>query len=439
MIPDLETLLLPFLKLTRDRETSLQTAVRYLGEEFSLSDEELNVRHRSGQKVFEKNVSFAKTYLKQAGLIHYPTHGYSLATDLGKEILSSQPKRIDRQFLEQFEGWRDFRDRKGTRVRKNKRSVPSTFDVGAPVDSPEAKDITVVAQLDELKSILESKFSELVDGKIVLGSINLSGVLPSHPIYRLAVVSNELMRAAYVSARNDEKQVVPVMRHHCAEIIELIDTLDVDADLYSRKLRTFENDVIPRVARVPSHRHRHDKGSAESSALENILSSAYNAINDSFTEELIKRVRQLDELEFATVISNLIKAMGYNAPEQQFLEQEQRSASSLQIGFRIRQDAIGVVEIYVQALQAAPSYRCGIQDIRDFERKMRSLKATSGILISTTGFEDDAVDEATDMSAKLELISGIDLAKLMIEYGIGCAEREVYRLMEFKGPLSRFG
>ena len=439
MIPDQHELTLPFLRLARDSEIHLQTAVRRLGFEFSLSNEELKIRYPNGNLKFENSVSFAKTYLKQAGLIYYPRRGYSLATDLGKEILSSQPKRIDRQFLEQFEGWRYFRERKGTRVRKNKRRVPSPFELAAPVNSPEAKDVTAVAQLDELKSILESKFSELVDGKIMLGSMNLSGVVPSHPIYRLAVVSNELMRVAYVSARNDDKQVVPVMRHHCAEILELIGTLDVDADLYSQKLQKFENDVKPRVARVPSHRDRHEMGSAESSALENILSAAYNAINDSFTEELIKRVRQLDELEFATIISNLIKAMGYNEPERQFLEQEQRGASSLQIGFRIRQDAIGVVEIYVQAIQAAPSYRCGIQDIRDFERTMRSLKATSGILISTTGFEDDAVDESTELSAKLELISGVDLAKLMIEYEIGCTEREVYRLMQFKGPLSRFG
>lgn len=437
MIPDQQTLMLPFLRLTRDEEIHLQTAVKRLGIEFSLSYEELNTRYPNGNLKFENNVSFAKTYLKQAGLIFYPKRGYSRATETGKDVLKSGTTSIDRKFLEQFESWHEFVNRKGTRVRKNKpkNSSSRVLDTNESYGTTE---VSVVDQLNEMKSRLESKISDQVNVEVFLGNETVLGVSSSHPIYRLAVISNNLVREAYLESKSNEKLAVSRMSRNCSDIMELVDTLAIDRTQYLKKLQSFEDKFRLRDGSVFQSKTK-SKVAGESSALENILCSAYTALHENFAEELIKRVRQLDELEFTTEITNLIKAMGYKEPEQQYIEPLQQGDSSLRIGYRITQDALGVAEIYVLAISTYASHRTGVDEIWEFDRLIRSVKATSGIIISTANFDGDAVDEAQKLSARIELISGSELASLMIEYGVGCREKEVFKLMEFDPPLDRFG
>ena len=438
MIPKQETLMLPYLRLVRDKELHLQTAVKILGEEFELTLEELETRYPNGNLMFENNVSFAKTYLKQAGLIFYPKHGYSLATDIGKQVLSEHPTKIDRNFLEKFQGWRDFRDRKGTRGHRKKAVQKTTVELNRPDSTKEVAKNDFTGQLDKIKSNLQSKFASKVRGGVVLGGSNPLGVSAFHPIHRLVVISNDLIREAYIKVKENAKSAISNMQINSSVIAELVDTLDVDSNLYSRKLQLFENDLNRELRDYAGNSHQLRKVTSTTEALQNIMRSANIAINEKFSEELIKRVRQLDEIEFATSISNLLEAMGYKQPEQQYLEQEQHGAT-LKIGFKVRQDALGVVEIYVQAVQAPVSHLLDGRDIQAFDRMTEFHKVTSGIIISTANFDVDAMDAALNSSSKIEVISGSDLARLMIENEIGCRQKEIMRLMEFDIPLRRFG
>lgn len=440
MIPDQISLMLPFLKLTRDKEVHLQDAVTRLSFEFSLSYEELNTRYPNGNLKFENNVSFAKTHLKQAGLIFYPKRGYSKATEIGKEVLNSGTTKIDRKFLEQFKGWREFRDRKGTRVQKNKHKRTTSEELETIPELYKATEVSVVDQLDEIKFRLESKISELANVEILLGNDTALGIPASHPMYRLANISNNLVKEAYQESKSDQKLAVSRMSRNCTDIMELVDALAKDRDQYVQKNRSFQDNVKTRKGNVFQFQKQFGKVSGELSALENILCSAYTAIHENFAEELIKRVRQLDELEFATEINKLIQAMGYKEPEQHYIEPIQRGdEDSLRIGYRIKQDALGVAEIYVQAVNAPASHRHGVYEIWEFDQLIKSIKATSGIIISTAGFESNADEEAKKLSTRIELISGVELAQLMIEYGVGCREKEVFKLMEFDPPINRFG
>ena len=438
MIPKQETLMLPYLRLVRDKELHLQTAVKILGEEFELTLEDLETRYPNGNLMFENNVSWAKTHLKQYGLIFYTKRGYSLATDLGKQVLSENPTEIDRNFLEKFKGRRNFLDRKGTRGHRRKVVQKSTLEFNTPDRTKELAKNDPIEQLDKIKSNLQSKFASKVRGTVVLGGSNPLGVSAFHPIHRLVVISNDLIREAYIKIKENPKSAVSNMQINSSVIAKLVDTMDIDSNLYSRKLQLFENDLnlVRRDSEGNSDQSR--KVTSTTEALQNIMRSANIAINEKFSEELIKRVRQLDELEFATSILNLLEAMGYKQPEQQYLEQEQHGAT-LKIGFKVRPDALGVVEIYVEAVSAPVSHLLDGKDIREFERMIGFHKVTSGIIISTANFDVDAMDAAINSSSKIEVISGSDLARLMIENEIGCRQKEIMRLMEFDIPLRRFG
>jgi restriction system protein len=112
-IPDFQTLMLPVLKFASDNdEHSLREAVEYLKDQFSLTAEEEAKTIPSGkQPIFYNRVGWARTYLKQAGLLEPTRRNYLKITDRGKEVLNENLSRIDMKYLEKFPEYLDFRDR----------------------------------------------------------------------------------------------------------------------------------------------------------------------------------------------------------------------------------------------------------------------------------------------------------------------------------------
>ena len=64
-----------------------------------LTEEEQNERLPSGQKMHYNNVSWARTYLKEAGLISSPRRAYIVITKAGKELLQTDPENADEKRL----------------------------------------------------------------------------------------------------------------------------------------------------------------------------------------------------------------------------------------------------------------------------------------------------------------------------------------------------
>jgi restriction system protein len=57
-------------------------------------------------------VHWAKTYLKQAGLIEIPRRAHFRISDRGRELLATNPTRIDNKVLSQFEEFKQFQSRR---------------------------------------------------------------------------------------------------------------------------------------------------------------------------------------------------------------------------------------------------------------------------------------------------------------------------------------
>ncbi len=112
-IPDYQTLMLPLLNLLQDgKERTKIDAVSRLAGEFHLSDEERNERFtNSDGNVFHSCVSWARTFLKQAGLLIYPKRGSMQITPRGLSVLQEHPQRIDNAYLRRFEEFEDFLNR----------------------------------------------------------------------------------------------------------------------------------------------------------------------------------------------------------------------------------------------------------------------------------------------------------------------------------------
>lgn len=115
MIPDYQTLMLPVLKSAEDGALHTQEAIEKLAIKYSLSNEERADLLPSGkQRTFDNRVNWAKSYLKQAGLLRYPKRGVYELTEEGKLLLSTDIDRIDSSFLKRYDAFRDFQNRKGS-------------------------------------------------------------------------------------------------------------------------------------------------------------------------------------------------------------------------------------------------------------------------------------------------------------------------------------
>lgn len=113
-IPDYQTLMLPVLRIAEDGlEHRFRDAVEKLASDFNLTDAERSELLASGvQPVFDNRVGWARSYLKQAGLLHSPKRGIFQITDVGKSLLADAPSRIDSSLLERYEAFRNFKARR---------------------------------------------------------------------------------------------------------------------------------------------------------------------------------------------------------------------------------------------------------------------------------------------------------------------------------------
>lgn len=110
-IPDFQTLMLPVLRIAAQGEVRISDTVESLADQFALSPDERSRLLPSGkQTMFANRVHWAKSYLGKAGLVELTRRAHFCITDRGRRVLATPPDRIDIKFLDQFPGFKEFRE-----------------------------------------------------------------------------------------------------------------------------------------------------------------------------------------------------------------------------------------------------------------------------------------------------------------------------------------
>ncbi|MCX8031833.1 MAG: restriction endonuclease [Thermoleophilia bacterium] len=154
-IPGFQALMKPLLEAIADgREYEMSELVERLANQFNLTEEERNQLIPSGgQTVFANRVGWARTYLKQAGLLGVPRNRWVMITERGRQVLEQNPPRIDVYFLRQFPEFLDFE--------KRSRGSERNHD-GVSKTSTQTPEEVLEAAYDELCSSLISRIYESV-------------------------------------------------------------------------------------------------------------------------------------------------------------------------------------------------------------------------------------------------------------------------------------
>ncbi|MDH4129588.1 MAG: restriction endonuclease [Spirochaetota bacterium] len=110
-IPDYQTIMKPLLEYVKDGKTyTLKETYEKIADHFYLTEEEKNKLLSSGKKmIYKDRTSWAKTYMKKAGLLEDVKWGHFKITQKGKDLLSENPDKINDDLLMRYEDFRDFK------------------------------------------------------------------------------------------------------------------------------------------------------------------------------------------------------------------------------------------------------------------------------------------------------------------------------------------
>ncbi|OXA98196.1 hypothetical protein B0A75_14730 [Flavobacterium oncorhynchi] len=110
-VPDFQTIMLPFLQNLNDgKKQSLNQVMENLASHFKLTADDLALQVPSGKMgLFRNRVGWSRSYLKNAGLIHYPERGVYQITPVGLDFLKTNPEKLRMQELLQFPMYNEWR------------------------------------------------------------------------------------------------------------------------------------------------------------------------------------------------------------------------------------------------------------------------------------------------------------------------------------------
>ncbi|WP_206338737.1 restriction endonuclease [Sulfitobacter sp. BSw21498] len=111
-IPTYQKLMRPVLKSAEGGPRKISEVVEEISNSLNLSSEQRELLLPSGkQTVIANRIHWARSYLKQAGLVKNTQRGWFELTETGFAALKDASREIDVKYLEQYEAFQEFRQR----------------------------------------------------------------------------------------------------------------------------------------------------------------------------------------------------------------------------------------------------------------------------------------------------------------------------------------
>ena len=171
---------------------------------------------------------------------------------------------------------------------------------------------------------------------------------------------------------------------------------------------------------------------ASANTPEEELERVVQQLCDELEADVLDRVREAPPAFLEQVVVDLLIAMGYGKGDAAMGRVTGRSGDG-GIDGKIREDALGLDEVYVQAKKYADGNTVGEGEIRNFAGAIDAAGTTKGVFVTTSGFTSAAKDYVARSPKRIVLIDGEELARLMVVHSIGVRTRirhEIKRIDE---------
>ena len=158
------------------------------------------------------------------------------------------------------------------------------------------------------------------------------------------------------------------------------------------------------------------------------IASGVARIQADVADQLLTRLLAQEPVFFERAVLDLLMKMGYGGAEG--VATHTQVSNDQGIDGIIDQDALGLSRIYVQAKRYGPDNTVGRESIQAFVGALAGQQASQGVFITTSRFAATATKYAAAIAARVILIDGERLTRLMIRYGVGVQVKETIQVVE---------
>ncbi|MBD1224808.1 restriction endonuclease [Virgibacillus halodenitrificans] len=152
-----------------------------------------------------------------------------------------------------------------------------------------------------------------------------------------------------------------------------------------------------------------------------VIEENVKEIRDELALTVLQQIKKAHWSKLESIIVELLMSMGYGDGEIT------GKTNDGGIDGIIKEDKLGLENIYLQAKRYDKDNTIGSEQVRSFSGALDDMGATKGVFITTSDFTKGARDYTERLqSKKIVLINGEKLAKLMIDYNIGVVNKETF-------------
>jgi restriction system protein len=150
-------------------------------------------------------------------------------------------------------------------------------------------------------------------------------------------------------------------------------------------------------------------------------------LNRNLSGELLNNISQSSPSFFEELVVQLLVKMGYGGSIAEAGQVVGKSGDEGIDGI-IKEDRLGLDVIYLQAKRWQAVV--GRPEIQKFVGALQGKRARKGVFITTSGFSREAREYVDMIDSRVILIDGLELTRLMVEYGLGVSLKKTYEIKE---------
>ena len=162
-------------------------------------------------------------------------------------------------------------------------------------------------------------------------------------------------------------------------------------------------------------------------APEEALDQAVRQLRTVLEKDVLQRLQDAPPEFLERAVVDLLIAMGYGGGDAERGSVTGRSGDG-GIDGTIKEDPLGLDEVYIQAKKYAVGNTVGVDALRNFVGALDAAGTNKGVFVTTASFTSAATNFLERSSKRVILIDGAELTRLMVDYDIGVRLRQSYRI-----------
>jgi restriction system protein len=151
------------------------------------------------------------------------------------------------------------------------------------------------------------------------------------------------------------------------------------------------------------------------------INIGFSQIKITLIEDIKEKLLELTPRKFEIVVLDLIRGLGYGGANEK-LEHTGQSGD-FGIDGIVHLDRLGLDKIYLQAKRYKPENKISSRQIQEFFGALKGRGASKGIYLTTSTYQDSAIEYAKKVSDTLVLLDGNKIAELMIDSEVGVSAK----------------